>query len=85
MDDNKCGSLYKRLPLCVGSRVFIRRNIDQDNYVVNGTDAIVKEIVCEDSTDFVLPSTKSDDIFSDLKNIINTKLPKYVELSKIIK
>ncbi|CAF3453929.1 unnamed protein product [Rotaria socialis] len=80
-DENKCGSLYQRLPICIGARVIIRRNIDQDNYVVNGTDAVVKEIVWEDSTDFLLPPTTKDDIFSALSNGINTKVPKYVELT----
>jgi hypothetical protein len=84
-DENKCGSLYQRFPICVGSRVLIRRNIDQENYVVNGTDAIVKEIVWEDERDFVSAPPTSDDIFSSLTNVINTKLPKYVELGKFRK
>ncbi|CAF1420062.1 unnamed protein product, partial [Rotaria sordida] len=79
-DENKCGSLYQRLPICVGARVIIRRNIDQDNSVINGTDAIVKKIVWEDSTDFLLPPATSEDLFPGLSNVINTKLPKYVEL-----
>jgi hypothetical protein len=84
-DENKCGSLYQRFPICVGSRVLIRRNIDQENYVVNGTDAVVKEIVWEDERDFVSAPPTSDDIFSSLTNVINTKLPKYVELGKFRK
>jgi hypothetical protein len=83
-DENKCGSLYQRFPISVGARVLIRRNIDQENYVINGTDAIVKEIVWEDPANFLLPSITSDDIFSELTNVINTKLPKYVELGKPI-
>ncbi|CAF3454536.1 unnamed protein product [Rotaria sp. Silwood1] len=79
-DENKCGSLYRRLPICVGARVIIRRNIDQDNSVINGSDAIIKNIVWEDSTDFLLPPAESEDIFSGLSNVINAKLPKYVEL-----
>jgi hypothetical protein len=82
-DENKCGSLYQRLPICIGARVLIRRNIDQDNYVVNGTDAVIKDIVWDDTSNFLLPPIKSDDLFSDLSNVINVKLPKYVELSKI--
>jgi hypothetical protein len=39
----------------------------------------------EDSNDFLLFPTQSNDIFSDLSNAINTKLPKYVELSNILK
>ncbi|CAF4422142.1 unnamed protein product [Rotaria sp. Silwood2] len=65
-DENKCGSLYRRLPICVGARVIIRRNIDQDNSVINGN--------------FLLPPAESEDIFSGLSNVINAKLPKYVEL-----
>jgi hypothetical protein len=49
-DESKCGSMYQRLPICVGARVLIRRNIDQDNYIINGMDAIVKQIVWEDSS-----------------------------------
>jgi len=56
-DENKCGSLYQRLPLCVGARVLIRRNIDQENFIVNGTDAIVKEIVWDDPNDFISKPT----------------------------
>ncbi|CAF4342879.1 unnamed protein product, partial [Rotaria magnacalcarata] len=79
-DENKCGSLYQRLPICVGSKVLIGRNIDQDNFVVNGTDATVTEIVWEDPRDFITTSLRTDDLFSELSNVINTKLPKYVEL-----
>lgn len=82
-DENKCGSLYQRLPICIGCRVIIRRNIDQDNCVVNGSDAIVKEIVWEDALDFVCPPVITEDIFSELRNAINTKVPKYVMLGKI--
>ncbi|CAF0877342.1 unnamed protein product [Adineta steineri] len=79
-DENKCGSLYQRFPICVGARVLIRRNIDQENYIVNGTDAIVKEIVWEDPRDFLTAPVASNNIFSELTNVVNTKLPKYVEL-----
>ncbi|CAF1487611.1 unnamed protein product, partial [Adineta ricciae] len=77
-DENKCGSLYPRFPLCVGARVLIRRNIDQENYIVNGTDAIVKEIVWEDPRNFLSSPIAVDDTFNSLNNVINTKLPKYV-------
>ncbi|CAF5137597.1 unnamed protein product, partial [Rotaria sp. Silwood1] len=47
---------------------------------VNRSDAIIKNIVWKDSTDFLLPPAESEDIFSGLSNAINIKLPKYVEL-----
>jgi hypothetical protein len=84
-DENKCGSLYQRLPICVGARVLIRRNIDQENSVVNGTDAVVKEIIWEDPRDFLSIPTTSTDLFSELKNVINTKLPKYVVVGSVKK
>ena len=77
-DENKCGSLYARFPICVGARVLIRRNIDQENYIVNGTDAIIKQIIWEDARNFLSPALMIDDIFSSLKNVIHTKLPKHV-------
>ncbi|CAF4440570.1 unnamed protein product, partial [Rotaria sp. Silwood2] len=79
-DENKCASLYRRLPICIGARVIIRRNIDQDNSVINGSDTIIKNIVWKNSTDFLLPPAESEDIFSGLSNVINAKLSKYVEL-----
>jgi hypothetical protein len=84
-DENKCGSLYQRLPLCVGARVLIRRNIDQENYVVNGTDAVVKEIVWENPKDFLSTPTASNEVFSELTNVVDTKLPKYVLVGNITK
>ncbi|CAF1231792.1 unnamed protein product [Adineta ricciae] len=77
-DENKCGSLYVRFPICVGARVLIRRNIDQEHYIVNGTDGIIKEIVWEDARNFLSPALMIDDIFSSLNNVIHTKLPKHV-------
>ncbi|CAF3365403.1 unnamed protein product [Rotaria sp. Silwood2] len=77
-DENDCGSMYQRIPICVGARVLIRRNIDIGNYVVNGTEAIVKEIVWENPKDFLTAPLLCDDIFSTFTNVINTKLPKYV-------
>ncbi|CAF4302547.1 unnamed protein product [Rotaria sp. Silwood2] len=79
-DENDCGSMYQRIPICVGARVLIRRNIDVGNYVVNGTEAVVKEIVWENPKDFLAAPLLCDDIFSTFTNVINTKLPKYVEL-----
>ncbi|CAF4943531.1 unnamed protein product, partial [Rotaria sp. Silwood1] len=72
--------MYQRLPICVDVRVLIRRNIDQENYIVNGTDVIVKQIIWEDPNDFLVTPVVYDHLFSGLTDVINTELLKYVEI-----
>ena len=50
-DENECGSMFEQLPLSIGTRVICRRNIDFDGSMVNGTEAIIKDIIWEDNRD----------------------------------
>jgi len=80
-DENECGSMFEQLPICVGARVICRRNIDFDGAMVNGTEAIVKDIVWDNNDDIVLPmSTRC--VFPKLDRAMSATLPKYVELRK---
>ncbi|CAF1196955.1 unnamed protein product [Adineta ricciae] len=78
-DENECGSMFRQLPLCIGARVICRRNIDFDGQMVNGTEAIVKDIIWEDSQEIVLPISNTC-VFPNLDRAITVTLPKYVEL-----
>ena len=80
-DENECGSMFEQLPLCVGARVICRRNIDFDVAMVNGKEAIVKDIVWDDNDKIVLPMNNRC-VFPTLERAVRTTLPKYIELSK---
>lgn len=80
-DENECGSMFEQLPLCIGARVICRRNIDFDGAMVNGTEAIVKDIVWDDTHDIILPISNRC-VFPNLHRATTTTLPKYVELGK---
>lgn len=71
--------MYEQLPICIGARVICRRNIDFDGSMVNGTEAIVKDIVWDNSRDIILPIPNKS-VFRNLQNVVTTTLPKYVEL-----
>lgn len=78
-NENECGSMFERLPICIGARVVCRRNIDFDGSMVNGTEAIVKDVVWDDTEHLILPSPTRC-AFPNLERAIPVKLPKYVEL-----
>jgi hypothetical protein len=78
-DENECGSMFEQLPLCIGTRVICRRNIDFDGAMVNGTEATVKDIVWDDNHDIVLPMSNRC-VFPNLDRAMTATLPKYVEL-----
>jgi hypothetical protein len=78
-DENECGSMFEQLPLCIGARVICRRNIDFDGGMVNGTEAIVKDIIWEDNHNIILPMSNRC-VFPNLDRAITVTLPKYVEL-----
>ena len=78
-DENECGSMFRQLPLCTGARVICRRNIDFDGQMVNGTEAIVKDIVWEDSQDIILPKSNTC-VFPNLDRAVTVTLPKHIEL-----
>ena len=80
-DENECGSMFEQLPLCIGTRVICRRNIDFDGSMVNGTEAVVKDIIWEDNRDIVLPMSNRC-VFPSFDKTITVTLPKYVELGK---
>ena len=73
--------MFEQLPLCVGARVICRRNIDFDRAMVNGTEAIVKDIVWNDNENIVLPMSNRC-AFPNFEQVIRTALPKYIGLGK---
>ena len=81
-DENDCGSMFEQLPLCIGARVICRRNIDFDGAMVNGTEAIVKDIVWDDHEDIILPKSNRC-LFPNLDRTVTVKLPKYIELGNV--
>ena len=81
-DENDCGSMFEQLPLCIGARVICRRNIDFDGAIVNGTEAIVKDIIWDNNDNIVLPMSNRC-VFPHLDRVMTTTLPKYVELGNI--
>ena len=80
-NENECGSMFEQLPLCIGTRVIFRRNIDFDVVMVNETEAIVKGIVWNSDDKIVLPMTNRY-VFPKLERAIRVVLPKYVELAE---
>ncbi|CAF3961586.1 unnamed protein product, partial [Adineta steineri] len=78
-DENECGSMFEQLPLCVAARVICRRNIDFDGGMVNGTEAIVKDIIWDNNDNIILPMSNRC-VFTNLDRAMATSLPKYVEL-----
>ncbi|CAF3269751.1 unnamed protein product [Rotaria socialis] len=78
-DENDCGSMFAQLPICIGTRVICRRNIDFDDSMVNGTEATVNDIVWDNSDHIILPMSHRC-VFPNLDRTITTTLPKYIEL-----
>ena len=71
--------MFEQLPLCIGARVICRRNIDFDGAIVNGTEAIVKDIIWDDSRDIIVPKPNRC-VFPNLDRVMPATIPKYVEL-----
>ena len=80
-NENECGCMFEQLPLCIGTRMICRRNIDFDGAMVNGTEAIVKDIIWDSDDKIVLPVTNRC-VFPKLERAIRVILPKYVELGE---
>ncbi|CAF1168506.1 unnamed protein product [Rotaria sp. Silwood1] len=78
-DENECASMFEQLPICIGARVICRRNIDFDGEMVNGTEAIIKDIVWDKDDDIILPMSNRC-VFPNLNRALSAKLPKYIEL-----
>ncbi|CAF4576619.1 unnamed protein product, partial [Rotaria sp. Silwood2] len=78
-DENECASMFEQLPICIGARVICRRNIDFDGAMVNGTEAIIKDIVWDTDDDIVLPVSNRC-VFPNLNRALTVKLLKYIEL-----
>ncbi|CAF5000416.1 unnamed protein product [Rotaria sp. Silwood1] len=78
-DENECASMFEQLPICIGARVICRRNIDFDGKMVNGTEAIIKDIVWDKDDNIMLPMSNRC-VFPNLNRALTVKLPKYIEL-----
>ncbi|CAF4040233.1 unnamed protein product [Rotaria sordida] len=78
-DENECASMFEQLPICIGARVICRRNIDFDGEMVNGTEAIIKDVVWDKDDDIILPMSNRC-VFPNLNRALTVKLPKYIEL-----